>query len=753
MIRALAPATSLSNKLIIFFLVGALGAMLALTLTNLYISSNTMLEQARARIKARAEASVDHIESYLAERMSDARVIASLDITHNVLNDRADAHTRQNTTETYSNMQHAYNYSAISLLDAEGVIFLSTDENLIGQDRHYRPEIHKALQGFPTISDIGSEPQGKGIFFHVTMPVYDSYGTIQGVVDLRNSLEHIDSIVESDSGMSGFGSYSTLLDEYLIRISIPAKRDLLFYPTVALSEETINHLTEIERFGKRTSSLLQQNTPFAETEVQQHADMLRTSKQTALFFPGAMGDTGEQSEAMIQRVAMTNWYYLHRVPESSFYAPVFKQVRYAVLIMAIVVVLSIVTVIWFARRMLNRPLKNLVTVAKAIAAGDLSRRLELHHRQDEIGELASTFNTMADTLQSRIVTEQEAQETAIHLQHAEAEQRRHLEQTVDEYLAFVQNITQGELHQRLSVEQNGALGMLGNGLNAMANNLQTIITQLQQASANITASAADILSATTQQASSATQQSAVITQTSITVEEVKRVAGETAQQAVMLAQDSQSMLHMAQQGSESVEHTMTGMGQIRQRVDSIAQTILTLSEQTQAIGAITQTVSELADQSNMLALNAAIEAARAGEQGKSFAVVAQQVRDLAERSKAATVQVQDILSQIQHATNAAVMVTEEGSKGVEEGLRLSQTSGQVIHRMAKEVEQGVQSNEQIAVSTHEQMSGMEQIMQAMQAIQQASTQSLDSTRQAEQVARDLHDLAQSLQETIAVYHL
>jgi len=164
-------------------------------------------------------------------------------------------------------------------------------------------------------------------------------------------------------------------------------------------------------------------------------------------------------------------------------------------------------------------------------------------------------------------------------------------------------------------------------------------------------------------------------------------------------------------------------------------------------------VTELADQSNLLALNAAIEAARAGEQGKSFAVVAQHVRDLAERSKTATRQVGAILGDIQRSTNAAVLVTEEGSKGVDVGSRLAGQAGQVIHRIAAEVETGVQSNMQIAAAAQQQTAGMTQIGQAMTAIQQATVQALASTRQAERTAQDLHALAQSLQQAIAVYRL
>src|SRR4028119_1286641 len=107
------------------------------------------------------------------------------------------------------------------------------------------------------------------------------------------------------------------------------------------------------------------------------------------------------------------------------------------------------------------------------------------------------------------------------------------------------------------------------------------------------------------------------------------------------------------------------MQRIREQMEAIGESMMRLSEQSQAIGAIIATVDDLAQQSNLLAVNAAIEAAKAGEQGKGFAVVAQEVKSLADQSKQATTQVRTILNDIQKATGAAVMATEQGSKAVE----------------------------------------------------------------------------------------
>jgi len=176
-----------------------------------------------------------------------------------------------------------------------------------------------------------------------------------------------------------------------------------------------------------------------------------------------------------------------------------------------------------------------------------------------------------------------------------------------------------------------------------------------------------------------------------------------------------------------------------------------LSEHSQAIGEIIATVNDLADQSNLLAVNAAIEAAKAGEQGKGFAVVAQEVRGLAEQSKQATAQVRAILTDIQKATSAAVMATEQGTKAVEAGVKQSADAGQAIRALGDSITESAQAATQIAASSQQQMVGTDQVALAMENIKQASTQNVAGTKQAETAAQNLHDLGQKLKQLVEKY--
>jgi methyl-accepting chemotaxis protein len=195
------------------------------------------------------------------------------------------------------------------------------------------------------------------------------------------------------------------------------------------------------------------------------------------------------------------------------------------------------------------------------------------------------------------------------------------------------------------------------------------------------------------------------------------------------------------------------MKQIRDQMESMAESIVRLSEQSQAIGEIMLTVNDLAEQSNLLAVNASIEAAKAGEQGKGFAVVAQEVRNLADQSKQATAQVRSILGEIQKATNAAVMVTEQGSKAVEAGVQQSGHAGESVQKLSEGIAEAAQAATQIAASSQQQMAGMDQVALAMESIKTASTQNVASTKQTETAAKNINELGRKLKDLVAVYRV
>lgn len=422
----------------------------------------------------------------------------------------------------------------------------------------------------------------------------------------------------------------------------------------------------------------------------------------------------------------------------------YDTMRTIVIVIVVTFVVALVLSLIVVRQIVS-PLERLARTAKSISAGDISLKAEVT-TVDEIGALADSFNSMTAKLQQMVVAEQASKEV--------------LEHSVTEYMTFAQKVAAGDLSARLELnntdqafENQTDLYQLGTDLNVMAASLGEMTKLVREKSANLTAAATEILAAATQQKASTIEQETTVTQTMATVQEVQVTVSETAQRAQIVAETSQQSLAVSQEGKKSVTDTIDGMGLIQERVEAIAENILALSEQTQQIGEIIDTVQGIAEQSKLLALNASIEAARAGEEGRGFAVVAMEVRQLAEQSHAATARVAGILTDIQQATNTAVMVTEEGNKGTQQGMTLVSRAGEAIDTLATTIEDAAQSATQIAASTHQQTNGMGQLTAAMTSIRQASVQMASSTQQAEHSAQNLNEIAEQLEQLVARYQL
>jgi methyl-accepting chemotaxis protein len=278
---------------------------------------------------------------------------------------------------------------------------------------------------------------------------------------------------------------------------------------------------------------------------------------------------------------------------------------------------------------------------------------------------------------------------------------------------------------------------------------RSIIGPVARTIEQLTSVSAEILAGTTQQAAGMREHSSAVTETVTTVDEVLQTSEQAAQRAQAVAESSQRAAQAGHVGRKAVEDSVTAMGTVREQTGSIAESILTLAEQAQAIGEIIATVNDIAEQTNVLSLNAAIEASRAGEHGKGFSVVAGEVKALADQSKKATAQVRQILGEIQKATNAAVMVTEQGSKSVNEAIKTVNDAGSTIRTLADIITEAVQAAAQIAASSAQQATGMRQIHQAMQNINQVSVQNLAATNQSEQAAKHLSTVGASLKKLIA----
>ncbi len=388
-------------------------------------------------------------------------------------------------------------------------------------------------------------------------------------------------------------------------------------------------------------------------------------------------------------------------------------------IFGIIALFFSIAMIMLLNKTIAQPLNEITKIASLIAEGDLNVELSVVERKDEVGILLQAFNRMISVLKKMATS--------------------------------AQQIAAGDLTGNIIAQSEKDI--LGNAFLQMLNNLRRMTKDILEGVNLIASSSSEILAATTQVASGAAETASAINETTTTVEEVRQAAQLSSQKANRVSENAQQVAQVTQAGQQAVEETVKGMYHIQDQMGSVANTIIRLSEQSQQIGGIIASVNDVADQSNLLAVNASIEAAKAGEQGKGFAVVAQEIKSLAQQSKQATIQVRNILSDIQKATSAAVMATEQTTKAVENGVKQSTQTGESIKRLADTSNKSVEAAVQIVASSQQQVVGMDQIGLAMNNINQAGTENAASMMQAEKAAKGLNELGQKLKHLVEQYKI
>lgn len=314
-------------------------------------------------------------------------------------------------------------------------------------------------------------------------------------------------------------------------------------------------------------------------------------------------------------------------------------------------------------------------------------------------------------------------------------------------------MSEGDLQVTILSDSTDEIGQLSDSFRTMAENLKTTIHQVSDTAATV-ASASSQLSSTAEQLATGTEEMACQASTVATAsEEMSATSSSIAQNCHQAADSSSQASQAATIGSGVVSTSISIMEQISKRVQSTAETVRTLGERSNQIGAIVATIEDIADQTNLLALNAAIEAARAGEQGRGFAVVADEVRALAERTTRATHEISTMIKNIQSETQVAVTAMEQGVQEVERGSIEAGRSGEALQEILMQINEVTMQVNQIATAAEEQTATTNEITNNIMQISQVVQDTSRGVHESATAANDLSRMAEQLQTLVHKFKL
>ena len=288
-------------------------------------------------------------------------------------------------------------------------------------------------------------------------------------------------------------------------------------------------------------------------------------------------------------------------------------------------------------------------------------------------------------------------------------------------------VAQGDLGVTVPAKGASETGILARAMNQMTANLSNVVEQIDIAAAKMEA-------ASKEQAVGATNQSTATSQMSSTTSELLASARQMSENGAVVSELAEGAAKECASGARQVQDAVLGINGVRDRVEHVAQHMVDLGAKSQQISGVLDIINELSEQTNLLSLNASIEAAGAGESGKRFAVVASEIRKLAERAAESTTEIRGLVDNIQEMVNTTIMATEEGTKAVEEGVRLTTQVEGSLESIARQVASTTESVKAIGFASRQQTTAIEEIDGAVRDIDTTAQQAEASARQIQKEA-------------------
>lgn len=324
---------------------------------------------------------------------------------------------------------------------------------------------------------------------------------------------------------------------------------------------------------------------------------------------------------------------------------------------------------------------------------------------------------------------------------------------LQELIQALERMGRGDFTQRVKLDQPNEFGVLAEGLNRLADDLSALVGQVQRSGIQVNTTATEIAATAREQQTTANEIAATTAQIGATAREISATSGELDKTMNEISQVAEDTTQLANSGQTAIQRMETTMRQIIEASGAVTAKLALLSEKTANINSVVTTITKVADQTNLLSLNAAIEAEKAGEYGLGFAVVAMEIRRLADQTAVATYDIEKMVKEMQSAVAAGVMgmdkFSEEVRRGVEEIRQVSAQLGQIIRQVQTLTPRFQTVNE----GMHAQATGAQQISETLLQLNEAAQQTAESLRQSNIAIEQLNEAARALQASVSRFKL